>query len=773
MKWICICLMCCMLTACGSMQKESSLGLENGTATELPDLGRIGEETTITRGEVAKMVALAFYTQEELMELEDVSDFSDVSHTDTSYPYINAVVEKGFFSGDEEGFRGDENLILSEAQVLLNRIAPDYESQMVLTDENKNMPVSYGLWMELYERALCSRRGEDSLYSYGISLDHQVLFAVEGNQATFDGGIYTHTYTGLEQYINTEISFLVKNGTLIGLWEVVDVSPTIFSVYATIEGNELTIYSAVEQTYVYQGDDWEGICNVTIENGVVTVEKGYLLEQPIIKRVDNEEIYLADIGELYWAEGRRIYKEDGSFGTPWNLISGSDMADFYLDSDGDALGAVIKEMPLPEEIRVLLGGGLQEKLTIFGDFTLTNGDVTQNFMDEIVVLTPDSDWVKEGIVEITGDATLEFADGVQRTYDGALEVMEMDGALSVVNELPLESYLLGVVPHEMPSSFGQGALEAQAISARSYAYNQYYANAYGEYGAHVTDTVASQVYHGNDTTEEARDAVEATKGLTATIDGKVAQTYFYSTSGGFGANSNDVWSSDGSFSGTGKSYLQSQAYGVSVEEPESEADWLAFWQDWDMEGYDMDSPWYRWKVYFSCGQLTDILEQTLPEIYAATPNLVKYSKDGETWISGVPDDLGRLQGIQVVERGDGGVIRVLELNYEDVSVRVSTEYAIRKLLSPTNVSEDGDDIYLQRYIGESVVGQSILPSGHFAIKEMENESGELTGIAIYGGGNGHGVGMSQYGAKYLGEQGYSGAEIIEEYFTGVEVKQVM
>ncbi len=759
-----------MLTSCVATEEAVEQPNIEEVVLEYPDVGRIGEEAPITRGEVARLVALAFYTKEEMMELPEQGGFLDVSPEDLYY--INAVVDLGFFSGAEEMFRPDENLVLSEAQILLNRIAPDYESQMVLTEENETLAVGYGLWMELYERALRSRRGEDSLYSYGISLDSQVLLDLDGEIAHFDRGSFVHTYVDLSEYVDVEISFLEKDGEILGLWEVVNITPTISCVYATIKEGQLTLQGSSPKTYPCGAEDWEGICNVTIKNGVATVEKGELLEQPIVKRADYGEVYLADTGELRWADGQRIYKEDGTLGTPWNLISGTDMADVYLGTDGEALGAVIQEMPLPESIRVLLGGGLQEKLTVFGDFTLTNGDTEQVFADEIVVLTPDSHWMQEGIVEILGDATLEFADGVQRTYDGVLEVSEMDGYLAVVNELPLEEYLLGVVPHEMPSSFGAGALEAQAISARSYAYNQYYANAYGEYGAHVTDTVASQVYHGNETTEQARAAVEATEGLMATIDGKVAQTYFYSANGGFGTSAQNVWSEDGTFSGQGKSYLQSQSYGVGVAEPQTEEDWLAFWEDWELEGYDMDSPLYRWKVYFSCGQLTEIVEQTLPEIYGSNPLLVEYFTGENGWVSGLPEDMGRLQGIRVVDRGEGGVVRTLELEYETILVRVSTEYAIRKLLSPTKISI-GEDIYLQRLIGESLVGQSILPSGYFAIKEMENEEGQLTGIALYGGGNGHGVGMSQYGAKYLGEQGYSGSEIIEEYFTGVEVKQVM
>lgn len=107
--------------------------------------------------------------------------------------------------------------------------------------------------------------------------------------------------------------------------------------------------------------------------------------------------------------------------------------------------------------------------------------------------------------------------------------MERRGAdsLAVINELSLERYLLGVVPHEMPTSFGQMALEAQAITARSYAYNQFYANTYCAYGAHVTDTTASQVYLGYAENETAAQAVKATEGMCAvTKTGAVAQTYF-------------------------------------------------------------------------------------------------------------------------------------------------------------------------------------------------------------------------------------------------------
>ena len=202
------------------------------------------------------------------------------------------------------------------------------------------------------------------------------------------------------------------------------------------------------------------------------------------------------------------------------------------------------------------------------------------------------------------------------------------------------------------------------------------------------------------------------------------------------ASGQEVWSKDGSFSGREKSYLQAQTYG-DFAPPQTEEEWLAFWQDWKKQGYDMNSPWYRWKVYFSCGQLTEILQKTLAE-------------SANCRIEGNQNDLGRLTGIAVTRRGQGGLAMELQLTFEKGMATVKTENAIRKVLSPTKRTL-GEPIYLQRKGAEAMTGNAMLPSGFFAVKEMKNAEGKLTGVALYGGGNGHGVGLSQYGAKYLAE----------------------
>ncbi|KXL51865.1 amidase enhancer precursor [Anaerotignum neopropionicum] len=740
--------------------------------TQAPQ-GTIGDDIPITRSQAAKMLALAFYTQEEIENLPQNASFPDVSKENWAYPYINAVVELNFFSGDGEGFRPEDDLLLWEAQILMDRVAPDYEKRMVLTEDNRNMPVAYSLWTQLFEKALMARRGEESLYSYGIKKQTQVLFT-GGEDSIFDGGIFGADGYDLSIYTDEKISFWEKDGEMIGLLAVEETTPTVENIYCQKKGNQIMLTGVGQKAYTFEGGDFEaGLCNVTIDNGKATVKEGTKLSGEVVKRVDEKGIYLSSQGEMQWAEGFRVYGQDLLSKNYFDLICGTDLADYYI-MDGKLMGAIIKKDVVPEKIRVLLGGGLQESISIKGaeGFSLSNGVGEKDFTSSEASLTADLAWFDYGIVTVSGKVTLTFDGGEARTYTGLIEMERIDDKIAIINELNMEEYLVGVVPNEMPVSFGQAALEAQAICARSYAYNQFYANAYGKYGAHVTDTVASQVFMGAQTALEAENAVMATKGMCVVAGDRVAQTYFYSTSCGFGTKDTDVWSADGTFSGSGKSYLQGQAYGVTQEMPKTEEEWLGFWQDWQIDGYDKASAWYRWKVYYSAGQLTEITEKTFGDISSSNQALIKVKQGDDSWKAEAPKGLGKLTGIKVAERGEGGVIKILEMSFEKGSVQVLTENAIRKVLSPTKLTI-GDTINLQRISGGTLIGQKMLPSAFFAIKEMKNNEGTLTGVALYGGGCGHGVGLSQYGAKELAGQGLSGEEIVETYFPNTTVEKAM
>jgi stage II sporulation protein D len=136
----------------------------------------------------------------------------------------------------------------------------------------------------------------------------------------------------------------------------------------------------------------------------------------------------------------------------------------------------------------------------------------------------------------------------------------------VVNRVGLEDYLRGVVPAEMPASWPAEALEAQAVIARSYALRA--RNAGAQYDV-FADT-RSQVYGGvGSEVAAASAAVAATRGEIVTYGGQVAQTYFFSTSGGRTAANEEIWG------GAPVPYLR------SVTDP-----------------YDRLSPYHRWSVRF-------------------------------------------------------------------------------------------------------------------------------------------------------------------------------
>jgi stage II sporulation protein D len=125
-----------------------------------------------------------------------------------------------------------------------------------------------------------------------------------------------------------------------------------------------------------------------------------------------------------------------------------------------------------------------------------------------------------------------------KRYRGTVELAAENGSLRVVNAVPLEAYLLGVVPSEMPSSWPPEALKAQAVAARSYALATRKPN--GPFDAYAD--VRSQVYGGLDAENPATSAAaQATAGEIVLYQGKVATTYFFSTSGGKTANLTEVW----------------------------------------------------------------------------------------------------------------------------------------------------------------------------------------------------------------------------------------
>ena len=127
----------------------------------------------------------------------------------------------------------------------------------------------------------------------------------------------------------------------------------------------------------------------------------------------------------------------------------------------------------------------------------------------------------------------------ERRYRGQLQILPTDSGLRVINHLPLEQYLASVVGSEMPASWPQAALRAQAVAARTYVLRQRKPRALFD----VTATTASQVYRGVEAeTASTREAVAATRGQVLLFEGGLLEAVFHSSSGGASTeNSGEIW----------------------------------------------------------------------------------------------------------------------------------------------------------------------------------------------------------------------------------------
>jgi stage II sporulation protein D len=144
-----------------------------------------------------------------------------------------------------------------------------------------------------------------------------------------------------------------------------------------------------------------------------------------------------------------------------------------------------------------------------------------------------------------GSSVRLFAYGQARDYRGTVGGLRSGSGVLTINRVGLDDYTRGVVPSEMPSSWGPAAVQAQAIAARTYALYAVVHNAGSAYD--ICDSNNCQVYGGLDAEQAASNAaVTATQGQVATYQGSPIFAQFSSSDGG--------WTADG-----GQPYLTSQA----------------------------------------------------------------------------------------------------------------------------------------------------------------------------------------------------------------------
>lgn len=329
--------------------------------------------------------------------------------------------------------------------------------------------------------------------------------------------------------------------------------------------------------------------------------------------------------------------------------------------------------------------------------------------------------------------------GMPAVYHGAFEVVQKPdhAGFYVVNLIELQDYLKGVVPNEMPIRFGLEALKAQAVAARNYVLTPR-TQAYEEFN--VVDSVSSQVYFGANTESDiATQAVMETDGIVALYDNELILALYSSTAGGYTESYAYAFSdpTTKAFPSISKPYLIATPDKEYFDKLDNEDIAKEFYKS-KVPSFDIDSPYYRWEKTWAVGELENILKKTL----------IAQSKTG--FISPIfkeGDDLGHLKDIKVMRRGESGKVIELDLMTTKGCWRVSKELVVRRLFQKDGVS---------------------LPSANVVFEKELDSEGNIIDITAYGGGFGHGVGMSQFGAGYLAtkmNQPYY--NILRHYYCGI------
>jgi stage II sporulation protein D len=312
-------------------------------------------------------------------------------------------------------------------------------------------------------------------------------------------------------------------------------------------------------------------------------------------------------------------------------------------------------------------------------------------------------------------------------------IVNSSGTLAGVNELPMEEYLYGVVPRELPPvPYGEPeAQKAQAVAARTYALRGLGKRSADGYD--LLPTTSDQVYGGYSAEQPVSTAaVDATRGIVAVKGGQLIDALFSSTTGGWTANNEEVYNSapidylrsvPDEERGAALEHVPSLEVFKNAANPKSlRAEHSgSFESDW--------SRYHRWTFAWSAQEISDVLSTA-------------YSQP-----------VGTVHEINVLQRGPSG--RVMEIEFvTDAGRFYQTKDRIRSTL---------------RYINADGAQASLLSTLFYIEPVMDNATNTVTGYRVYGGGWGHGVGMGQTGAVGMADKGASYGAILKHYYQGIDL----
>jgi len=340
----------------------------------------------------------------------------------------------------------------------------------------------------------------------------------------------------------------------------------------------------------------------------------------------------------------------------------------------------------------------------------------------------------------------------QKRYAGKLNIFISDNHILVVNVLGIEKYLGSVVGSEMPAKWPLEALKAQAIASRTYALKQKGNDLYD-----IDSTNKNQVYIGLEAgTHRTKRAVNSTRSLVLTYKNKLINSLFHSSSAGMTENSQDVWKNQ-------YPYLSS------------------------VKDFDKYNPKLRWNQKFSKSQL----QKLFPRIGGINKiEILNVTSTGRVKNVRIHGEFGtdQISGVDIRKRMNLKSTLVRFKFIEDNENKSSDE---SPKLFPTNSSENeplthivrvGDtliliadqyDVSVEEIVAlNNIKNSSLINIGQRLLvpRNTLNTSSSDKILVVSGYGSGHGVGMSQWGAKYMANKGEKANAILKHFYKGVEIK---
>ena len=723
------------------------------------------EREGISRAAAAKSLVLALLSPEELAAWEQeqkASHFPADMLGEWYVPYLDYLYGQGFLSEETtpaDRAHGEGILTFGEAEQMMAPLGGGLAGLVKANDQNRDRYFPEERWWLLYDSVLKQADPEGA-----VGTEELVIYGTPDNvQGTPAWTAHTNlgrlTFYGLalDPYVDHQVTAYVRDREIIHVIQDGG-SKTVYRNVWILDGSEteLLVYvGEIERKIPFgkKAKEPEGLihsmADLHMEDGKIT--KVSLKQDTIsgkVLSVQEDAVELEGYGRVPLDEEYKVLKTYGTVEKKElaDILVGYSLAEF-VTAGGKICGVLIERPLEADTIRVLLmtdgfSGLYHQQLTFQseGAVRVSWGD-RQETVDAGTgfAVEPGDRRLEEGrlILEPAeggeiGVTSLSRSQGIPY-YGGRLEIVEAEEGLVLINELYLEDYLKKVVPSEMPGSYEKEALKAQAVCARTYAYMQLQSNTYSQYGAHVDDSTNFQVYNNTETSRRADEAVQETYGKLLLYEGEPVSAYYFSTSCGVTADGT-LWGME-----PGEApYLKSVGLqpGRPSLELTSEEDFAAFIKRSDYPSYDSSYPYYRWQVTTNASVLT-----------ANT------------------DGVGQVTDVKVTSRGPGGVARTLLITGTEGEKTVTGQNAIRAAL--------GDEsLEIHRKDGKTVTGWSSLPSGFLTVEDGGTDSQGVKQFAIYGGGYGHGVGMSQNGAQAMAQSGMSCEEILQFFYDGVTVEEM-